>query len=649
MKTTGFLCCLFACLQIGAQGQTRVIEQPAFDAWNTQTIEIDKIVLSDTATVFHIDAYYHPNYWIKIAKETTLEADGKSYPIRSGDGITLSKEFWMPESGTASFRLIFPPLPKGTKQVDFIEGNEERAFRIWGIRLDGTQPDSQPKRYVFQKNLQLDEPELKTGTGVLEGKFLGYREGMDKSVRIVLFNMLTGNSDEHLANIQPDGTFRFEAPLVSLTSTMLIGCGINPRQLYLLPRETTRVEINLPEICRSQSKIRKKTASLGDKYYFSGALADLNNELANSEQREPFFGADSREAYMQQMKDISVMTTLDQYKTYWTTKYEKADEELEQMSGISDARRKIISLRLKHDLARELLSYGIIEYYYRQANNIPRDSVLTDRPELIPQQSYFDFLPKLIPNDGYFLYDGTFAYMVDNLRYTNFSGKKLEWKKGDPLPDNTADLAHVMGYSTGALFDLLAARRFAASIAEFQPLSTENKAQLDALNPVFKTELFAMNERLLQTIEENKKKSGYTVDRVNITDIPKEELFNAIITPYRGKVIFVDFWATWCGPCKAAMKETEPVKKEYEGKEVVFLYLAGENSPKGTWEQMIPDIKGEHYRMSDEQWDYICQKFGANGVPSYMVIARDGTPTHFQVGFPGVETMKKWLNEELTK
>lgn len=97
------------------------------------------------------------------------------------------------------------------------------------------------------------------------------------------------------------------------------------------------------------------------------------------------------------------------------------------------------------------------------------------------------------------------------------------------------------------------------------------------------------------------------------------------------------------------MKQSEPVKKDFAGKEIVFLYLAGENSPKGTWEQMIPDIKGEHYRMTDAQWDFICKKFGVNGVPSYMIIAKDGTPTHFQVGFMGAEKMKEMLNKELEK
>ena len=141
IKQTLLTCLLFLSCT-GLQAQERIVEQPAFDAWSSTTLEIDKIALSDTATVFYIDAYFRPKYWIQVVKETTLRADGKTYPIKAGDGITLSEKFWMPESGEASFRLIFPPLPKGTKTVDFIEGNEEGAFKIWNIHLDGSPANS---------------------------------------------------------------------------------------------------------------------------------------------------------------------------------------------------------------------------------------------------------------------------------------------------------------------------------------------------------------------------------------------------------------------------------------------------------------------------------------------------------------------------
>ena len=92
IKQTLLTCLLFLSCT-GLQAQERIVEQPAFDAWSSTTLEIDKIALSDTATVFYIDAYFRPKYWIQVVKETTLRADGKTYPIKAGDGITLSEKF----------------------------------------------------------------------------------------------------------------------------------------------------------------------------------------------------------------------------------------------------------------------------------------------------------------------------------------------------------------------------------------------------------------------------------------------------------------------------------------------------------------------------------------------------------------------------
>ena len=643
----GLYLLMFLLCFTGLQAQERVVEQPAFDAWNSTTLEIDKIVLSDTATVFYIDAYYRPKYWIQVAKETTLQADGKTYPIKAGDGINLSEKFWMPESGEASFRLIFPPLPKGTKAVDFSEGDVEGAYKIWNIRLDGSPAYSSlaGKKNPVETPV-LEKPEFKNGTAVLKGHIADYKPDMNLKGRAWNFNLLNGGTEEYNITVQPDGDFTLEVPLYYSTSLNISSNFMNGL-IYLKPGETTSVEINMPEICRSQSKKQKDKPSLGEKYYFTGALAALNNESCNSSLRFVSVSPKSQEDYMQMFSDISTMNA-NQFKAYWMDRYQKEKAVLDSHTALSDAYRTLLHNSLKKDLAEQLLGIsGMMEYAYRTVNQIPRDSVIPKDKKVIPAIEYYDFIPELISNDPYLLYDGSFTYLISYLQYTNFTGE--DRAAGEKAPDNTADLIKVMGTDNGILFDLLAAQRLSQPIKEFRPLSDEEIAQAGKISPVIQEALTQMNNKVKQTIEENKKKSGYTVNRVNIADIPAEELFNAITTPYRGKVVFVDFWATWCGPCKAAMRASEPVKKDFAGKDIVFLYLAGENSPKGTWEQMIPDIKGEHYRMTDAQWTYICNKFGVQGVPSYMIIAKDGTPTHFQVGFMGADKMKEMLMKELDK
>lgn len=622
-----------------------VVENPAFDVRNTNTLEVEKVTLTDTATVVDVKAYYTPNFWIQIAREARLEADGQSYAIRSGEGITLSEKYWMPDSGEATFRLIFEPLPKGTKRVDFIEGEPDDYFKIWGIRLDGSRPESELPPAQIPEMTTLEEPVLKAGSATLKGKFLGYRVGMAKSIRIWTFNYLTSSPEEYNVEVQNDGSFSLSLPLLHVSNIVLMGnnAGVD---FYMRPGEETLLEINLPEICREASKTQQDAPSLGAKYRFSGACADLNNILANANMQAHFtIEPQSREEYEQMMKDISTMT-LDEYKAYWTNRYNKAMAKLDSLS-LNKVHRQLVTMRFNHELFDNLAKYGIIDYAYREVNKIPRDSVLPNRPDIVAPRSYFEFVPRLLPNDAYFLYDGVFCYAFPHLRYLNFTGKERVWKVGMELPDNTTGLAALYGTDEGILFDLLAAQRLAFPISEFHPLTSNQLQEVEKLNPVLRDVVLDMNEQLKAKIEANKKKSGYQVDRVNIADIPADEVFHAITSAYRGKVLFIDVWATWCGPCKDAMKQTEPVKKEYAGKDVVFIYLAGDNSLEETWKQMIPDIKGEHYRLSEAQWDAVGKQLGVNGVPSYVLVDKEGTIKHFHVGFPGVETMKEWIDSNL--
>ncbi|MDR2692025.1 MAG: hypothetical protein LBB73_07000, partial [Dysgonamonadaceae bacterium] len=87
---------LFAC----KEKHPAVIETLIFDVWATSTLEIEKLEMSDSATIFHIKAFFHPNNWIKISPETFIRESGtdEKLTIVNAEGIELDKEFFMPES-----------------------------------------------------------------------------------------------------------------------------------------------------------------------------------------------------------------------------------------------------------------------------------------------------------------------------------------------------------------------------------------------------------------------------------------------------------------------------------------------------------------------------------------------------------------------
>ena len=179
MKRFSWIMGLILCVVCTVQAKDRVIERPPFLAWSSSNIEVDKIVMSDTVTTVYIKAFYRPKYWIKIASGSFLKDEkGALYPIRKGVGITLDKEFWMPESGEAEFQLLFPPIPANVTSLDFSEGDFDGAYKIWGIQLNEKdfRKSALPKGAVIHKinkKAELPVPEFAYGKATLKGQVTG--------------------------------------------------------------------------------------------------------------------------------------------------------------------------------------------------------------------------------------------------------------------------------------------------------------------------------------------------------------------------------------------------------------------------------------------------------------------------------------------
>ena len=108
-----------------------------------------------------------------------------------------------------------------------------------------------------------------------------------------------------------------------------------------------------------------------------------------------------------------------------------------------------------------------------------------------------------------------------------------------------------------------------------------------------------------------------------------------LVAPYKGKVVFLDFWGTWCAWCLEEFRTAVPaLTKKFEGKDVVFLYVADDDDTDDQkWKNdiFIYDIEGEHVRITRNNMHFLRDELDksdkvkrAGTYPTYYIFDRQG-------------------------
>jgi len=140
--------------------------------------------------------------------------------------------------------------------------------------------------------------------------------------------------------------------------------------------------------------------------------------------------------------------------------------------------------------------------------------------------------------------------------------------------------------------------------------------------------------------------------------MPYMKPFYELLEKYRGKMIYLDFWAPWCPPCLAEMEPLKELRKKYKTEDIVFITICrGDNRKRlkevlDKYEMHVSGI--EHILTDDLQDDNNVHKMynqlNVNRFPHYFIINREGMIVNYgsmmRPSYPGTAAcIEHWLGK----
>lgn len=121
------------------------------------------------------------------------------------------------------------------------------------------------------------------------------------------------------------------------------------------------------------------------------------------------------------------------------------------------------------------------------------------------------------------------------------------------------------------------------------------------------------------------------------------------LSDFKGKLVYVDVWATWCGPCKKEIPSLKKLEAEYANKDIVFLGVSiDEQKSYDKWKEFLisENLPGIQL-FAGAQKEEITKPYKINGIPRFMLFDKDGKIITTEAPRPSSGEIKILLDAKL--
>jgi thiol-disulfide isomerase/thioredoxin len=517
---------------------------------------------------------------------------------------------------------------------------------------------------------------------IFSGYIKNYSPKLGKTISVYINNIIIGTQHNILIEINPDGSFSQRIPINYCQEVFLESDLLANGSIYLEPGK---------ELFLIGGNGKEK---------YQGTLSQINEHLSMAQSMR-FFNYDPAG------KILSVSPT--EYKNYLLGLQLKEHKTLDSLYQNKIINAKAYQIAKRNIICSYVNQLALYKWTYRktyiQLQKMNRNAEV-EVPEL--PADYYNFIKGSVCNDELNLIASEFYTLINRLEYldglsmvqytynyheilkaltesgytlndndNNF--KKLLSKNGvlvtynnpqDTSIHKTFNQTHedfinelyneikakyyfrkldsAFQIKDGILVDLIRSRKIGAPIVEQStpmPKLKLERAIQEIKSKFIRSYLIDANNEILNDLAHRQQNKDYIKNTT--PNVKGDQLFEAIAAKYKSKVILFDFWATWCAPCRNGIEEIKPLKEEMKNKDVVFVYVTDYSSPLQTYNNMISGIKGEHYRITKDEWHYLSQKFNITGIPHQVLVDKNGQVVNSHIEFPSNTELRKMINKEL--